>query len=206
MGAAGGVLAAPLILAGQARWPTPWIAAQVVATIGAFIAAAACAGLAKRRLDIARAEQRTAQRPIVVTVRDTDPSTPGVHYYAVNVGRGTAINVWYAAQQNNELWSRLSLGALGPGERRRLPDAIAHALRNEAGDLLHVVAAEGVHTRTTRWTLTANMRGLHRGDSMRHQLIKLRKPERESLMRLLKTESGNIARQLQRIPSANDQI
>lgn len=199
LGALGGVLGAGMA-ARSWHWSTFWSAAQALTTLGAFVAAASYARIAKQQLQVFIAQSVVEHKPVVVTVREEDPDTHGFHYYVLNVGRGTAINVWYAEIVDDK-WHKTSLGALGPGGRRLLPSLADTRLCDEVNAMLrHVLVAEGIATRTNRWTLTGNARGTDRGSSMRHVIIRVDDTERASPDDLFDKESLAVHRQLEAVP------
>ncbi len=183
-----------------------WTEIQAIATILAFAAATWYARTAKGQLQAFIAEARIGHKPIVFTVREDHPEKPGnSHYFILNVGKGTAVNVWYLDRPSqSDTWRKRSLGALGAGQRRLLPDAYENDLRDAGGDFRHVLAAEGVATRTTRWTLTANVRGTQQGSNMRGSLIELKSPNQASLDDIIKKEGDSVLTQLRSVVTTAD--
>lgn len=184
---------------------TMWTEIQAIATILAFGAAAWYARIAKRQLDAFLAEARIGHKPIVFTVRDILPDQPlRKHYFLLNVGKGTAINVWYADKPTGaDTWRVQSLGALGAGQNRLLVNELEQPLRDDNGDHRHIIAAEGVASRTTRWTLTGNARGTDQGSTVTGCLIRLRNPHRDTLEAILTDEGDFIFEQLTAVSSHN---
>lgn len=189
-----------------AEYVTAWTALQAVATILAFCVAAWYASIAQRQLRAFITEASIGHEPIVFTVREEDPGKANdFHYFVLNVGKGTAVNVWYLDRKPGDgKWRQQSLGALGAGQRRILVDTLEQPLRDAGGDIRHVLAAEGVATRTTRWTLTSNVRGTQQGSHLRGHLIELKNPDHLSLGDLLAEEGDSILRQLNSIESTAD--
>jgi hypothetical protein len=145
-----GGLTAAFAMRATWSWPTFWSAAQAITTLLAFCAAAVYAWIARRQTQLIAeqvrliaAESRVAHKPVVVTIREENADGP-CDYRVRNVGRGTAINVWYVTPRANDEWRTRSLGALGPGEARFLPKDINLPLVFEFGTFRHVIAAEGI--------------------------------------------------------------
>lgn len=121
--------------------------------------------------------RRESNKPFVVLERITKPGEANYFHYAIrNVGPGVAANVFHVVPEPGSE-SKLkpagvarfeSVGALGPGASRALPDKIEEPLRSAGGRSLGVMfVAEGIATRTDRWTgtlnaLTPNGEVLHR--------------------------------------------
>lgn len=192
------------------EWSSPvhvtmWTEIQAIATILAFAAAAWYARIAKMQLEAFLVESRIGHKPIVFTVRDILPDQFfRKHYFLLNVGKGTAINVWYADKPTGaNAWRVLPLGAIGAGQNRLLVNELEQPLRDNDGDYRHIIAAEGVASRTTRWTLTGNARGARPGDTVTGSLITIRNPHRDTLAEILKHEGDSIFEQLTAIVSAD---
>jgi hypothetical protein len=185
---------------------TMWTEIQAIATILAFGAAACYARIAKRQLDAFLAETRIGHKPIVFTVREDHPEKANdFNYFILNVGKGTAVNVWYADKPSDAGdWRLRSLGALGAGQRRLLVAPFEQPLRDSGGTFRHILAAEGVPARTTRWTLTGNIRGAQQGSNMKGQLLELKNPHLASLKEVLEGEGEALLAQLGSDPVTAD--
>jgi hypothetical protein len=144
----------------------------------------------------AAAERIQANKPIVVTVREED-GAGGYHYFLHNVGRGTAINLWYVDTSSPDApWRPRSLGALGPGGRRLLNRDLEKPLCDGGGICKHLLIAEGIPTRTTRWTVTINARTTQAGGDMRHDLAVLASAGQSSVADLLVAEDAKLREQV----------
>ncbi len=110
--------------------------------------------------------RRESNKPFVVLERIIDRDKPGYANYAIrNVGPGVAVNVFVGTpapgtqdKQNRAGTYRVdSLGALGSGGISILPDRLDRLLCEEQGRSSGVVLiAEGIDTRTDKWTCTLN--------------------------------------------------
>jgi hypothetical protein len=85
-----------------------------------------------------------------------------------------------------------------------LAETYERPLRDAGGEFRHILAAEGVATRTTRWTLTGNVRGAQQGSSMKGHLIELRHPNRKSIDQILADEGERVLAQLRSIDITAD--
>ena len=151
--------------------------------------------LARKEAQAVAADRLQANKPIVVTIREED-KVGGYRYYIHNVGRGTAINVWYA-DLHDDVWRIQSQAALGAGEQRLLLGEVEGRLRNNPGEFKHLIVAEGIPTRTTRWTVSINVRSKVGGGSVHHLLAALQNPrEGQSVDALLTAEGSVLRRQL----------
>jgi hypothetical protein len=106
---------------------------------------------------LAQCVRREANKPIVVTVRrDNADRTGYFHYYVQNIGPGVAVSVWWVDQEGPAGERRMrALGALGPGDARPL-GSLEGTLFGGRVNPGHLLAAEGLSTRTAPWTVTVN--------------------------------------------------
>lgn len=110
----------------------------------------------REQLALAREDQADAARerfrrnkPIVLT--DVDSSG---RYVLRNVGGGPALNVYWLPSSSHDT-KALPLGGLGVGEERPLPDVAVIDIA-EGSYWSHMLIAEGIRTRTRRWSATLN--------------------------------------------------
>ncbi len=163
---------------------------------------------AKAQAEFLRIQHLQANKPIVFTERIVDTADRrAFHYYARNVGGGIAVNVWYVGHDLAGRRIALSLGALGPGEKRLLPDTIEPLLCDRPGDFRHAVFAEGIVSRTSRWSVTLNVRGHDPGTEMTSGLAEsLDTREPETFREYLNVRWPAIDAQLQRLQQAGVRV
>jgi hypothetical protein len=71
------------------------------------------------------------------TVREEGEAPGSYRYYLHNVGRGTAINLWFADMEAGGSWRKRSLGAMSPGGRRLLINELQRPLCDSGGEFKH---------------------------------------------------------------------
>ena len=148
---------------------------------------------------LAFADHQQSNKPIVFTERAENPQDGRFHYQIHNVGHGVAINVWYIDETGGERRLR-SLGALGAGATRVLIGEVEGHFRNNPGQFRHLLAAEGIITRTAQWTVTINVRGEAAGSDMQHRLARFEPVRKErSVDKLLEDEWRNFKVQLDEV-------
>lgn len=133
--------------------------------------------------------RREANKPVAVIdhrrVLASNETGPEHDRYVVrNIGPGLAVNVFHVTRQvDNRVGGPFVgpvdvkvVGALEAHGERLLPLFLEHSLQEAVGYGRRVViVAEGLVTRTARWTVTANALGPS-GELM-HRLVSLPKPE-----------------------------
>jgi hypothetical protein len=115
---------------------------------------------------LALRQRREVNKPFVVLERVAEADRPGHARYGVrNIGPGVAVNVFHVVSKPGTqtkpnragIPTFQSVGALGPGALRVLPDRLEQPLRDARGHGCGLVLlAEGIATRTAKWTCTLN--------------------------------------------------
>lgn len=110
--------------------------------------------------------ERVRQKPFAVVAREP-LSGDAFEYRIHNVGSGLAVNVWWVTQEPDGSLKPQPLGALGPNDSRRLPEALLRPLCDQRNVPGFALLAEGLFTRTSKWTATFNYRGAAPGSEVR---------------------------------------
>lgn len=140
--------------------------------------------------------ERIRHKPFVVAVR-TELEDTGYAYFVRNIGPGLAANIWYVHEQPDGSCSKRPLGALGPGDSKRLPDDIDRKLCDHDGLFPFGLAAEGLVTRTAQWTATVNLRQRSRGGEIMSQVFPVTaKPHHRQIDTLLSEQWAELRRAL----------
>jgi hypothetical protein len=118
-----------------------------------------------QQYELAFRQRRETNKPFVVIERVTDLRAGNAHYAIRNIGPGVAVNVFHVVHKPGSV-SKIrragvprfeSLGALAPGAQRVLPETLEQPLRDAKGESHGaVLVAEGIATRTARWSCTLN--------------------------------------------------
>mgnify|MGYP003346867624 CR=1 FL=1 len=156
----------------------------------------------RKQFDLAAAQHLQANKPIVITERIEDPHTRAFHYFIRNVGAGTAINVWFLDDDSKVSPRVRSLGALAAKGSRLLIAEVEGSLCNSGGNFRHVLAAEGIISRTSQWTLTLNARSSQAGGEMTHCLARITAVDSSrTIEQLIKDEWADLRIQLSAMPN-----
>lgn len=133
---------------------------------------ATLARTAERQLAQVQNVERIRHKPFAVAA--LTPLTAGGYEYCVrNIGPGLAVSVWYVSLRNGTSLNAECLGALGPGESRRLPEPILRPLCDRQSVEPFALFAEALWTRTSQWTATANARGIDLGSDVFSRFIEI---------------------------------
>ncbi len=132
------------------------------------------------QVELAQQVRREANKPIVVTIYRETPGAPGdYHWYVKNIGPGMAASVWWVDLEGAlpDRRREIALGALGPGDSRPLGDKLEETLKGKHEIAGHLLAAEGLFTRTAQWTVTTNHRWQDDEREIISALVPLAKPD-----------------------------